>query len=63
VVNRLYAYAVGRKVLPQEEARLEGYQALLDKRGYRFDEMLRLIVLDPAFFAVRPVPALARADL
>jgi hypothetical protein len=63
VVNRLYAYAVGRHVLPQEEARLEAYQAVLDKRGYRFDEMLRLIVLDPSFFAVRASPAVAHADV
>ncbi|MDB5819220.1 MAG: hypothetical protein JWQ11_2860, partial [Rhizobacter sp.] len=54
IVNRLYAYSVGRHVLPQEEARLEQYQAVLDKRGYRFDEMLRLMVLDPSFFAIRP---------
>lgn len=63
VVNRLYAYALGRRVLPQEEPRLEAYQSALDKRGYRFDQMLRLMVLDPAFFAVRPSVALARADL
>jgi hypothetical protein len=63
VVNRLYAYAVGRQVLPQEQARLEAYQAMLDKRGYRFDQMLRLMVLDPAFFTVRPSLALASADL
>jgi hypothetical protein len=63
VVNRLYAYAVGRQVLPQEAARLEAYQAMLDKRGYRFDQMLRLMVLDPAFFAVRPPVAVASADV
>ncbi|MFT4025561.1 MAG: DUF1588 domain-containing protein [Novosphingobium sp.] len=55
IVNRLYAYSVGRKLLAPEEARLEQYQAALDKRGYRFDDMLRMIVLDPSFFAIRPV--------
>jgi hypothetical protein len=57
IMNRLYGYSVGRKVTPAEEPLLEQYQATLDKRGYRFDDMLRLIILDPGFFAVRPQAA------
>lgn len=54
IVNRLYAYSMGRKVTQAEEPRLQQYESALDKRGYRFDEILRLILLDPDFFAVRP---------
>ena len=52
VVNRLYAYSVGRKVTPEERTLLKNYENVLDQRGYRFDEMLRLIILDKSFFAV-----------
>ena len=54
IVNRLYAYSVGRKVTSDEKPLLKYYQAVLDQRGYRFDEMLRLIILDRSFFAVSP---------
>jgi hypothetical protein len=54
IVNRLYAYSVGRKVTSDEKPLLNYYQAVLDQRGYRFDEMLRLIILDRSFFAVGP---------
>src|SRR5262249_1875903 len=54
IVNRLYAYSVGRKVMPEEKPLLTEYQATLDKKGYRFDEMLRLVTLDKSFFAVKP---------
>jgi hypothetical protein len=57
IVNRLYAYSIGQHVPTEAEARLEQYQATLDKRGYRFDEMLRLIVTDPSFFSVQPLVA------
>jgi hypothetical protein len=54
IVNRLYAYSVGRKVTSDEKPRLKYYQEVLDKRGYRFDEMFRLMILDKSFFAVSP---------
>lgn len=57
VVNRLYAYSIGQKPTQAEEPLLARYQAALDKSGYRFDGMLRLIVGDPSFFAVRPLVA------
>jgi hypothetical protein len=56
IVNRLYAYSVGRKVKDVEEGRLDAYQTALDQSGYRFDTMLRMIVLDPSFFTVKPIP-------
>jgi hypothetical protein len=55
IVNRLYAFSTGRSVMPQEETRIEQYAAVFDKRGYRFDDMLRTIVSDRSFFAVKPV--------
>jgi hypothetical protein len=57
IVNRLYAYSIGQKVTPDEEPLLERYQAAFEKRGYRFDGMLRAIILDPGFFSVRPLVA------
>jgi len=63
IVNRLYAYSVGRKVAPEEKPLLKYYQEILDQRGYRFDSMLRLVILDQAFFSVAasPPPATATA--
>jgi Protein of unknown function (DUF1585) len=57
VVNRLYAYSIGQKMGAAEEPLLARYQAALDKSGYRFDAMLRLIIGDASFFAVRPLVA------
>jgi Protein of unknown function (DUF1592)/Protein of unknown function (DUF1588)/Protein of unknown function (DUF1595)/Protein of unknown function (DUF1585) len=59
IVNRLYAYSVGRKVTVDRKPLLRHFEATLDKKGYRFDEMLRLIIFDQSFFAVRPVQTLA----
>jgi Protein of unknown function (DUF1588)/Protein of unknown function (DUF1592)/Protein of unknown function (DUF1595)/Protein of unknown function (DUF1585) len=56
IVERLYAYSVGRKVTTGELPLLNYYESILDKRGYRFDEMLRRIVLDKSFFTVKPPP-------
>jgi hypothetical protein len=55
IVDRLFSYSVGRHLVSYEEQKVEAYQAALDKTGYRFDAMLRMIVLDPAFFSVRPM--------
>jgi hypothetical protein len=52
IVDRLYAYSVGRKLTPADELTAQRYGATLDKQGYRFDQMLRLIIFDPSFFAV-----------
>ena len=54
VVNRLYSYSVGHKADDKDEPLLEQYQTALDKRGYRFDDMLRLLIFDRSFFSVRP---------
>lgn len=53
VVNRLYAYSTGRSGAQYNEL-LNGYRSQLDTRGYRFDDMLRLIVFDPSFFTAPP---------
>ena len=52
IVNRLYAYSVGRRITSDEKPLLKYYESVLDQRGYRFDEMLRLIILDKSFFSV-----------
>ena len=57
IVNRLYAYSVGRKVTTDRKPLLKHFVASLDKKGYRFDEMLRLMIFDSSFFAVRPIQA------
>jgi hypothetical protein len=59
IVNRLYAYSTGHKITPEQKPLLAGYQAVMDKKGYRFDDMLRLVVLDQSFFSVRPPPVAA----
>jgi hypothetical protein len=59
IINRLYEYSVGREVKPEEKSLLAAYQATLDKQGYRFDDMFRLIVLRNSFFAARPTPMVA----
>lgn len=55
IVNRLYAYSVGQKIEAQDEPLLTAFGTILDKRGYRFDDMLRLMILDKSFFAVHPL--------
>lgn len=57
IVNRLYAYSTGQKTTPETEPLLERYQTAFEKRGYLFGDMLRQIVLDPSYFAVRPLVA------
>ena len=54
IVNRLYSYSKGRAVTAAEKPLLAQYQAKFDKKGYRFDEMLRTVVFDKSFFAVKP---------
>lgn len=54
IVDRLYAYAVGRPVARDESALIKHFQAELDRNGYRMDEILRTIVYSQAFFAVKP---------
>jgi hypothetical protein len=56
IVERLYAYGLGRKLVDADADRVQAFVGALDKSGYRFDQMLRLIVLDPSFFAVRSRP-------
>jgi hypothetical protein len=64
VVTRLYAYSLGRKVTEADNRSIDSYVSVLDRQGYRFDTMLRLIVLDPSFFAVQPgAPAGGKPNL
>jgi hypothetical protein len=59
IVNQLYAYATGRRLGGPDKPLLQSFEATLDRRGYRFDEMLRLMILSPSFFAVSPPVAAA----
>ena len=52
IINRVYAYSVGRKVMADELPLLKYYKGILDQHGYRFDDMLRLVILDKSFFSV-----------
>jgi hypothetical protein len=61
IVNRLYQYSVGREVKREEQPLLASYQATFDKRGYRLDEMLRLMILQKSFFSARPTQVAATA--
>lgn len=54
IVDRLYGYSVGRSLTAAEEERVESLTGELDQRGYRFDDMLSSIILNKAFFAVKP---------
>ena len=54
IVKRVYAYGVGREVTADEKPLLKNYETVLDKQGYRFDELLRLVILDKSFFSVSP---------
>jgi len=61
-VDRLYAYSVGRKVGPDETALLEYYESVLEQRGFRFEEMLRLMIFDRSFFAIAAPETLAASN-
>ena len=54
IVNRLYAYSIGRKRDGCGKAAARAVPGRFDKKGYRFDEMLRTVILDKSFFSVRP---------
>ena len=54
IVNRLYAYGVGRAATKEERPLLRYFQASLDKTGYRFDDLLRVVIYSDAFFAAKP---------
>lgn len=61
IVSRVYAYGMGRPVTRDERPLLKYFQARLDGAGYRFDEILRVIVYSDAFFAAKlPSEAPAR---
>ena len=61
IVNRLYGYSLGRAPAAADLPFLKYLQSDLDHRGYRIDDMVSAIVLNPAFFAIAPAskPALA----
>ena len=62
IVNRLYAYSVGRKVGPDEKPLLKYYENILEQRGFRFEEMLRLMIFDKSFFAIGAPETLAASN-
>ena len=43
---------------PAEKPLLARHQQTFDKKGYQFDSMLRTLVLDKSFFAVKPAEKL-----
>ncbi len=54
IVNRLYGYSTGRAPRSGDAPLLDYFRSDLDRRGYRFDDMLRSIILSTSFFAVAP---------
>jgi hypothetical protein len=56
IVSRLYAYGTGRKLAQADEEAVSAYTRALDRQDYRFDRILRLVVLDPRFFSIGPAP-------
>ena len=54
IVERLYGYSIGRAPVSADEPLLEYLISELDRRGYRFDDMLRSIILSKSFFAIAP---------
>lgn len=63
LVSRLYAYSLGRPLGEVEEARMETLAQSFAQAKYRYNALLRMIVLDDTFFgapANGPVPTIAR---
>jgi hypothetical protein len=56
IVNRVYAYGVGRAVTKEERPLIKYFQSKLDRSGYRFDDILRTVIYSDAFFAIKPPP-------
>lgn len=54
IVNRLYGYSTGRAPAAAEAPLLSYFRTNLDRRGYRFDDMLKSIILSKSFFAIAP---------
>ncbi len=60
IINRLYAYSVGHTA--GEQRLMDYFEAELDQTGYRLHDMLRLMVLSEAYFAVRLAEGVVVAD-
>jgi hypothetical protein len=54
IINRVYGYGVGRSVIKAERPLIKYFQSNLDRNGYRWDNILRLMISSKAFFAVKP---------
>ncbi len=52
IVERLYGYSTGRSATAGDGPFLEYLVSDLDRRGYRFDDMLTSIILSKSFFAI-----------
>jgi hypothetical protein len=63
LVSRLYAYSLGKPLGEAEEARMEVLAQSFAQAKYRYNALLRMIVLDETFFgapAIGPAPTVAR---
>jgi hypothetical protein len=56
----LFAYALGRSLVPSDEPILETMQTRLAKHGYRFQILLESIVTSPQFLNRRGMETLAQ---
>jgi hypothetical protein len=57
IINRLYGYGVGRSVSRGEQHLMKYFQVTLDRSGYRFADILRLMIYSKAFFSAQPAEA------
>ncbi len=53
VISRLYSFAVGRPATKSESGLFKYFQSKLDDGGYRFADMLRVMIYSDAFFAAQ----------
>ena len=57
--RKLFAYALGRTLIPSDEPILEAMQARLAENGYRFQVLLESIVTSPQFLNQRSMETMA----
>ena len=62
VVNRAYAYAVGRSIERTERETITHFEKQFAESGYRFGDLLRDIALSKAFYSVTTTPARSTAN-
>jgi len=62
IVERLQAYATGFEQTGAEVPLLDALVSEFEQNGFQFDAMLRRIIMDPGFFAVKPMQVVATRD-